>query len=150
MSKHVSKRHNRNLLLYHLVCPAKYRRDVFTPEVTATLKETCLGIEKRYEIGFHEIGADEDHVHFLMQSVPAYEPSRIAQIVKSITAKQIFKTNPEVKRKLWGGEFWTKGYYISTVGQYASEKVIANYVKNQVGNYELTHRGQPGLFDAIG
>ena len=90
MSEHVYKRHNKNLLLYHLVCPAKYRRDVFTKEVTATLKTICLEIEKRYEIGYHEIGSDEDHVHFLIQTVPEYAPSRIAQITKSLTAKHIF------------------------------------------------------------
>lgn len=145
MSEHVYKRHNKNLLLYHLVCPAKYRRDVFTKEVTETLKAVCRGIEQRYEIGYHEIGADEDHVHFLIQTVPEYAPSRIAQITKSLTAKHIFNTHPEVKQKLWGGEFWTKGYYINTVGQYGSEKVITQYVKNQGKTYEQIHH-QPSLF----
>ena len=64
MSEHIVKRHNKTLLLYHLVCPAKYRRDVFTKEVEATLKEVCWGISERYEIHYVEIGADEDHVHF--------------------------------------------------------------------------------------
>ncbi len=147
MSEHVLKRHNKSLILYHLVCPAKYRRDVFSPEVTKTLKDVCLGIEKRYEIGYHEIGADEDHVHFLIQSIPDFAPARITQITKSITAREIFKTHPEVKKKLWGGEFWTKGYYINTVGQYGNEKVIANYVKNQGRTYSQIHRGQPSLFE---
>ncbi len=150
MSEHVLKRHNKTLLLYHLVCPVKYRRDVFTPEVTETLKDVCLGIEKRYEIGFHEVGADEDHVHFLIQSVPDFSPSRFVQTIKSITAKQIFKQHPEVKKKLWGGEFWTKGYYINTVGQYASEQVIKNYVKNQGRTYTRIYRGQPTLFGTMG
>jgi REP element-mobilizing transposase RayT len=136
MSDHVIKRHNKNLLLYHVVCPVKYRRDVFTPEVTITLKESCLGIEQRYEIGYHEIGTDEDHVHFLIQAVPEYAPSRIVQITKSITAKLIFAQHVEVKRKLWGGQFWTKGYYINTVGQYGSEAVIRRYVQNQGRTYE--------------
>ena len=150
MSEHVLKRHNKSLLLYHLVCPVKYRRDVFTPEITKTLKEICLGIEKRYEIGFHEVGADEDHVHFLIQSVPDFAPARIAQTVKSITAKMVFAAHPEVKKKLWGGEFWTKGYYINTVGRYASEQAIKNYVKNQGRTYESIHRGQPTLFGTAG
>ena len=147
MSEHVLKRHNKSLLLYHLVCPAKYRRDVFTPEVEQTLKEVCLGIEKRYEIGYHEIGTDEDHVHFLIQSIPDLNPSRIVQITKSITARLIFQQHPEVKKKLWGGEFWTKGYYINTVGQHGNEHTIANYVKNQGRTYQSIHRGQPTLFD---
>ena len=150
MSEHVLKRHTKSLILYHLVCPAKYRRDVFTPEVTETLKDVCLGIEQRYEIGFHEIGADEDHIHFLIQSVPEFAPSRIAQIVKSITAKCIFKQHPEVKQKLWGGEFWTKGYYINTVGKNANEQIIQNYVKNQGRTYSEIHHGQSMLFDTMG
>ena len=128
MSERVLKRHNKSLLLYRLVCPAKYRRDVFAPEVEKTLEDVCLGIEKRYEIGYREIGADEGHVHFLIQSIPDLAPARIAQITKSITAHLIFKQHPEVKKKLWGGGFWTKGYYINTVGQYANEQTILTYV----------------------
>ena len=88
------------------------------------LKETCLEIAKRYEIEFVEIGTDKDHVHFLIQSVPKYSPTRIIQIVKSITAREVFKRVPEVKKKLWGGEFWSDGYYVSTVGQNGSEETI--------------------------
>jgi REP element-mobilizing transposase RayT len=146
MSEHVLKRHNKTLLLYHLVCPAKYRRDVFTAEVSKTLQEVCRGIEERYEIGFHEIGTDEDHVHFLIQSIPDLAPSRIVQIVKSITARMVFARHPDVKKKLWGGEFWTKGYYMNTVGQFANEKIIATYVKNQGRIYQPLYRGQPTLF----
>ena len=68
--RHISKSHNKSLLLYHYVCPVKYRRKVLTKEVARTLKKVCKGIELRYEVYFIEIGADEDHVHFLVQSVP--------------------------------------------------------------------------------
>ena len=149
MSEHIVKRHNKTLLLYHLVCPAKYRRDVFTKEVEATLKEVCWGISERYEIHYVEIGADEDHVHFLIQSVPMMLPQRIVQITKSIIGKEIFKKHREVKRKLWGGKFWTSGYYMNTVGQYANEEVIKRYVENQGRDYRQLHRGQLELFDGI-
>ena len=124
MSEHILKRHNKTLLLYHMVCSAKYRKKVFTEEVEYILKEVCMGIGERHEMHFVEIGADEDHVHFLIQSVPILSPQRIVQIVKSITAKEIFRLHPEVKKKLWGGKFWTSGYYANTVGQYGNEKVI--------------------------
>jgi len=149
MTEHVTKRHNRNLLLYHLVCPAKYRRNIFTKEVEEGLKQICLEIEKCYEIGYIEIGTDEDHVHFLIQSVPVIPPSTIVQITKSITAKELFKRHPEVKKKLWGGKLWTSGYYINTVGQFGNEKVIANYVKNQGKQYTQIHREQLTLFGGI-
>jgi len=134
--KHIKKRHTKSLLLYHFVCPAKYRRKVFTKEVERTLEKTCKGIEKRYEIKFLEIGADEDHVHFLLQSIPDKSPAEIIKTIKSITAIKIFKTHPKVKEKLWGGNFWTSGYYVNTVGQYGSLQVIKKYVENQGRNYK--------------
>lgn len=104
-------------MIYHFVCPAKYWKVVFGNEVDEVMKETCLEIEKRYEIKFIEVGTDKDFVHFLILSVPIYSAKKVIQIVKSITAREIFEKVPEVKKKLWGGEFWTDGYYVSTVGQ---------------------------------
>ena len=95
------------------------------------LKKVCLEISRRYEIVFLEIGVDKDHVHFLIQSVPTFSPTRIAQTVKSITAREIFKRVPSVKKQLWGGEFWTDGYFMNTVGHKGNEESVRNYVQNQ-------------------
>jgi REP element-mobilizing transposase RayT len=134
--------------MYHIVCPAKYRRAVFTTPVDQKLKEVCLGISKRHEITFLEIGTDQDHVHFLVQSVPMLSPKRIVQIIKSITAREIFRACPEVKKQLWGGEFWTDGYFISTVGQHGNEDVIKKYIQNQGAEveYEQLYEEQLNLF----
>ena len=148
MSEHITKRHNKSLLLYHLVCPVKYRRDVITEVVERTLIEICKEIEKRFEINFVEIGADGNHVHFMMQSVPMMSPKQLTQTIKSVTAKEIFRLHPEIKARLWGGQFWTDGYYINTVGQYASEEQIKRYIQNQ-GKYEeykQLHKSQLKLF----
>jgi REP element-mobilizing transposase RayT len=134
MSTFIHKSHNVSVLLYHVVCPAKYRRVVFSESVDNTVKDICLEISKRYEITFLEIGTDKDHIHFLIQSVPTYSIQKIVQLIKSITAKEVFKTCPEVKAELWGGEFWSDGYYVSTVGQHANEQTIQSYVKNQGNN----------------
>jgi putative transposase len=131
MSDFIRKQHNVSLLLYHIVCPAKYRRAVFTPVVDEKLKEICEDIALRYEIEFLEIGADQDHVHFLVQSVPGYSPKKIVQTIKSITAREIFKQLPEVKEQLWGGEFWSDGYFVSTVGAHGNEQMIKQYIKEQ-------------------
>lgn len=149
MVDHVIKRHNKTLLLYHFVFPTKYRRKVFSEKVEECLKAICLDIQDRYEIYFVEIGTDEDHVHFLLQSVPVLSPKIIAQTIKSITAKEIFRIHPEVKKLLWGGKFWTSGYYVNTVSQYANEKTIAEYVKTQGKNYQQIHRVQLSLFENI-
>ena len=147
MSEYIHKSHNVTVLLYHLVFPAKYRRAVFDEEVEEVLKEVCLGIEQRYEMKFLEIGTDNDHVHFLVQSVPGYSVTKIVRVLKSVTAREIFKCCPQVKKKLWGGEFWTDGYLASTVGKHGDEGVIGKYVKSQGKDYQKLHSGyQPGLF----
>jgi putative transposase len=112
------------------------------------LKEVCLEIAKRYEIEFIEIGTDKDHVHFLIQSVPTMSPTEIIRTVKGITAKEIFRLHPEVKRKLWGGEFWTKGYYVNTVGRHGDENTIQQFVKSQGTEQEYIklHEQQLRLF----
>ena len=147
--KHIYKSHNKTALLYHIVCPVRYRQKTITSEVSMTLKNTCIEISKRYEIYFIEIGTDDDHVHFLVQSVPTISPKKIVQTIKSITAREIFKNHPEVKKFLWGGKFWTSGYYINTVGLYAREETIKNYVKNQGKDYKQTYFSQPTLFEGI-
>jgi putative transposase len=86
MSKPVRKSHNVSILIYHYECPAKYRRVVFDTKVDEILKEVCLEIAKRYEFEFIEIGTVKDHVHFLIQSVPMYNPKKIIQTVESLTA----------------------------------------------------------------
>ena len=131
MSKFIHKKHNVSILLYHIVCPTKYRRAVFAAEVDAKIKEICAEIEKRYEIEFLEIGADDNHVHFLVQSVPVYSPKQLVQIIKSITAREVFKACPKVKQYLWGGQFWSDGYFVSTVGAHQTEEMIKNYVQQQ-------------------
>ena len=124
--------HNVSNLVYHFVFPAKYRRIVVTEGVDACIKQTCEGIELRYEwIEFLEIGTDRDHVHFLIQSTPDHSPSEIARVVKSVTARRVFAEHPEVKKQLWGGEFWSDGYFVSSVGKYTNESVIREYVKQQ-------------------
>lgn len=144
--RHIIKSHNKNLLLYHFVCPTKYRRKVFTKAVEKTLIKGCEGIGKRYEIYTIEIGSDEDYIHFLLQSVPTYSPTKIITTIKSITAKQIFRVHPEVKKLLWGGKFWTSGYYANTVGEYSNFETVQKYVQNQGKKYKQIYRKQLTFF----
>jgi putative transposase len=148
-SQYLHKSHNVSVLLYHLVFPAKYRRVVFDAEVDTVLKEVCLEIAARYEITFLEIGTDGDHVHFLLQSVPRYSPTKIVTMLKSLTARQIFVRCPHVKKKLWGGEFWSDGYFISTVGLHANAQTIGEYVRQQGTDkqYQTWHTQQLALFE---
>ena len=131
MSEYIHKSHNVTVLLYHMVFPAKYRRAVFDESVDGTLRDVCLEIERRYQLKFLEIGTDKDHVHFLLQPVPTYSVTKLVTMIKSITAKEIFRRCPDVKKQLWGGEFWSDGYFASTVGLHGDEESIAHYVKGQ-------------------
>ena len=79
--------------------------------------------------------------HFFIQTVPKYSPTQIVRIVKRITAREVFSKCPEVKKKLWGGEFWSDGFYVATVSEYANEGVVANYVRNQGNEYKKIYRG---------
>lgn len=135
MSEHIHKSHNVSVLLYHLVFPAKYRRAIFDERVDQVLKEVCLGIAERYQVKFMEIGTDKDHVHFLVQSVSTYSVTRLVTLIKSLTAREVFRRCPKVKKQLWGGEFWTDGYFASTVGKHGDEAMIGKYVRNQGKQY---------------
>ena len=122
-----------------MVFRAKYRRAVYDGAVDKVVRDVCLEIERRYQMKFLEIGVDKDHVHFLVQSVPRYSLTKLVTVIKSITAQEVFRICPQVKKQLWGGEFWTDGYFASTVGKHGNEATITNYVKQQGGDYQQLH-----------
>jgi REP element-mobilizing transposase RayT len=146
MDEHIYKRHNKTLLLYHIVFPVKYRKKIIGEPISLFIKDICLEIGERYEIVFIEIGADEDHIHFLVQSVPTMTVDSMVRTIKSITAREVFLKFPEVKKELWGGNFWTSGYYANTVGQYGNADVIKRYVENQGRKYSPIHVQQLSLW----
>ena len=111
-SIYIHNSHNVSNLVYHFVCPTKYRRIVITENVDKSLKQICEGIELRYDwITFLEIGADKDHVHFLVQSTPDYSPTKIIGTIKSITAKRIFAEHHEV-RNSYGEEIFGAAVFL--------------------------------------
>lgn len=129
------------------MCVGKGRAKWFDSQVDQELKQVCLEIAERYDIHFLEIGTDVDHVHFLIQSVPMYSPTKIARMVKSLTAMKILERFPKLKTQLWNGEFWSNGYFINTVSKNGSETTIQKYVKSQGHrDYVLLHKDQLKLF----
>jgi len=117
---------------YHFVLCIKYRKSLFSDENLANeLKEICKNLEERFFLKFETIGFDENHVHFMVQSVPKYSPSKIFMIVKSISAIQLFEKFPDLKKELYSGEFWSDGGYVSTVGEGINADIIREYIKNQ-------------------
>jgi len=121
---------------------------VIDEKVDKTIRNTCEEIGKRYEIKFLEIGTEGDHVHLLVQSVPSYSPSKIVTTIKGILSRRVFEIHPEIKKQLWGGEFWSDGYFISTVSKYGNEDTISNYVRTQGTEkaYKQIYKKQLELF----
>jgi putative transposase len=129
-----------------------------TAPVEETLQKICSFMETCYEIQFLEIGSDLNHVHFLVQSVPTMSPSRLAQIIKSITSRELKKRLPSLREELWSAAFWSSGFFINTVGHHGNEDVIRRYIQRQgceklidtdedIGSsYRLIHSGQLTLF----
>ena len=124
MSKHEEKvnkgYHCAWQIHYHIVFPVKYRKVLLDEGVTKIIEETAVSIAERYAVEMEAIGTDKDHIHLLCGAHPKVAPGRIVRMFKSLTAREIFRRRPEIKRQLWGGEFWADGYYVATVGERAN------------------------------
>ena len=119
---------------YHMVFVMKYRKKLLTQEIFEFMKIICDGISKRYYLHFDALGTDQDHLHIVVEGAPKCAPSRIMQICKSLLAKLTLRQFPEMREDLWGGEFWSDGGYIDTVGDGRGLDEVKNYVKNQGGD----------------
>jgi putative transposase len=117
---------------YHFVTPVKYRRAIFDrADREHSLVRISQEIEERYEIEFEQIGIDTNHVHYLVSAALKYAPAELMQIIKSITARELFKRHPDLKEQLWGGELWSEGYFVATIGEGGNKDVIRAYVAKQ-------------------
>ena len=130
--------HNVSEAYYHIQLTIKYRRSLFNDRVEKTITEIAKGFKDRYAIEISHIGFDQNHVHFLCRFLPKYSGGQVIRLLKMITAKQIFKQVPEVKKELWGGEFWTDGYYFATVSGRGDKKVIEKYIQKQGRKEDIT------------
>ena len=116
---------------YHIVFPVKYRRALLDREVEKKLKEISTALCERYDFEIEQIGADLDHVHLLCSFHPKYGGGQIVRVFESNTSRELFKAFPWLKRDLWGGEFWSDGYYLATVSTGGNWKVVERYIRNQ-------------------
>jgi len=133
-----------------MVLCIKYRKKLLMHQDRIDLlKNTCLEIGQRYCFQFDAIGTDGNHMHVFVGSEPKYSPSRVMQIIKSITAKQMFKAFPEIRKQLWGGEFWSDGGYVGTIGDGVTAEIIRNYVENQGSREEKEDFAQMKLTEFV-
>jgi putative transposase len=88
-------------------------------------------IKERYAIEVSHVGFDKNHVHILCKFLPKYSGGQVIRLIKSITAREIYRQVVEIKKELWGGEFWTDGYYFATVSGRGDRGVIERYIEQQ-------------------
>ena len=100
-------------------------------KVRQVIVETLKGFKERYAIEPSTVGFDQNHVHILCRFLPKYSGGQVIRVIKSITGQQIFAQVQGIKKELWGGEFWTDGYYIATISGGGNKEVIEKYIKNQ-------------------
>ena len=116
---------------YHIQITVKYRKAVLDGGVQKVMRGTVAGLKERYAIDVSEIGFDQNHVHLLCQFLPKYSGGAVVRLLKSLTAKDVFHFILSIKKELWGGEFWTDGYYIGTISNKGNKTVIEKYIRNQ-------------------
>lgn len=116
---------------YHLVFPVKYRKALLSEPIVKAIKEIAYNISERYALEIEELGCDINHIHLLCSFHPKYSGGQVVRLFKSITSRELFRQFPDLKKELWGGEFWSDGYYLSTIGERGNLQTIEKYIRNQ-------------------
>jgi putative transposase len=115
--------------MYHLVWAPKYRKCILQAEVREAVEELFREILAARDCEIEEMEIAEDHIHIFTSIPPKYSVGHIVRVIKSISAKEIFRRYPEIKRQLWGGEFWEDGYFVRTVGDKVTSETIKKYIQ---------------------
>jgi putative transposase len=118
-------------LKYHLVWIPKYRKSLFSKEISNYTIEIFREIAEQYEFEIDTMEIMEDHVHIFVSAPPRYSPSEIVQVFKSISARKVFKKYPQLRRVLWKGELWNDGYFVRSVGDKVTSDIIRRYIEYQ-------------------
>jgi putative transposase len=114
---------------YHLVWAPKYRKWILRGDLRARTKEIFEEIATHHDFAIDTLEIAEDHVHVFLSFPPRYSISKVVGMLKSISARIIFKESPEIKKELWGGELWEDGYFVRTVGGKVTADVIKKYIQ---------------------
>jgi len=112
-----------------LVWAPKYRKWVLRGKIRERVRELFIEISEHHGFEIEELEVDKDHVHIFLGFPPKYSISQVVGILKAVSAKEIRRLFPEIKRQLWGGEFWEDGYFVRTVGDKITAEVIKKYIR---------------------
>jgi len=84
-----------------------------------------------YEFWIDPMEVIEDHVHIFMEAPPRYSPAQVVQILKSISAREVFEKFPKLRKQLWAGELWSDGYFVRSLGDKVTADIIRRYIEYQ-------------------
>ena len=113
---------------YHLVWAPKYRRWITREDICQRAAELLREIAEDFQFDIEEMEVAQDHVHLFLNFPPKYAIAKVVGILQSISASMLCKEFPELRRQLWGGEFWEDGYFVRTVGDQVTAEVIKRYI----------------------
>ncbi len=116
---------------YHFIWAPKRRQNMLVDSVAQKTREVLAEIAEQYDLEIDAMDVQESYVHVELSAPPRYAPAEIARWLKDISTCEIFATFPQVKEKLWAGEFWAEGYYVSTSGDGITSDVIEQYAQYQ-------------------
>ena len=126
---------------YHLVWIPKYRKHIMNTKVADYLKGVFQRIAEEHEFVIGTMEVMEDHGHIVVEVPPRYSPAKVVQVMKSISAREVFRQFPELKEQLWAGEFWNDGYFVRSVGDKVTSDVIRRYIEyrtHEAGSLQLS------------
>jgi len=116
---------------YHLVWCPKYRKDLFAQvDLRERAAELFREIGEEYEFDIQELEVAEDHVHIFLSFPPRNSISEAVKILKSISARELFRQYPSIKKRLWKGELWEDGYFARTAGDKLTSDMIERYIQH--------------------
>jgi len=118
-------------LKYHLVWVPKFRVHILDKEVAGYVKVVFEQIAQEYEFQIDTMEVMEDHVHVFIEAAPRYAPAEVVQIMKSISAREVFKKFPKIRKAMWSGRIWGDGYFVRSVGDKVTSDVIRKYIEYQ-------------------
>ena len=118
-------------LKYHMVWIPKYRKQILSREVAEYLREVFERIAEEYEFRIDTMEVVEDHVHIFVEAPPRYSPAEVVQVMKSVSAREVFKKFAKLRKQLWAGELWSDGYFVRSVGDKVTADIIRKYIEYQ-------------------
>lgn len=116
---------------YHLVWCPKYRKKIFERgNIRERAEQLIREISEEYGFEIIEIEVAVEHVHILLSFPPRHSIGDVVRIIKSNSARGLFREFPSLKRRLWAGELWEDGYFARTVGDRMTRDVIEQYIEH--------------------